>query len=405
MKVILISNWDELSTYATAWQDLAADALEPNPFYEDWMLIPALRYLGAGKRVHCLLFLQTDSRSPQRASLLCGVLPIERQHRYSALPVSGWSVWKHPHCFLTTPLFRKNHGAECLAALFKWFHSGEGACHFFEWHCLSGEGPFYQLLATQLNDCKTVPLVSELYCRAFLQRMDTVEDYLSAALSSKHRKALRRRAELLSEMGRVEYVVLQPDIDIQPWIDSFLKIEAEGWKGQEGTALACKESHRSFFVDIVTQAFERNRLLMAALLLDGAPIAQNCYFRSGRGSFHFKPAFDEQYARFSPGFHMECETIRYLHAQPDIEWMDSCTSANNEMYNRLFLSRRTIQSLVIPVGGAAGRALVSTLPLLRSLKHSLAALRPAPGEAKPPTTVKSLPLEDPAKDLPVAALR
>ena len=120
---------------------------------------------------------------------------------------------------------------------------------------------------------------------------------------------------------------------------------------------------------------------MAALLLDGAPIAQNCYFRAGRGSFHFKPAFDEQYAEFSPGFHMECETIRHLHTRPDIEWMDSCTSPDNEMYNRLFPDRRIIQSLLIPVG-AAGRLAVAALPLLKLIKHSILALRPRRGGSR-----------------------
>src|SRR5438105_4944855 len=34
-----------LEAIAPAWQDLAGRALEPNPFYEPWFLIPALRHV------------------------------------------------------------------------------------------------------------------------------------------------------------------------------------------------------------------------------------------------------------------------------------------------------------------------------------------------------------------------
>jgi hypothetical protein len=31
------------------WEALAADAAEPNPFYEHWMLLPALEAYGSGE--------------------------------------------------------------------------------------------------------------------------------------------------------------------------------------------------------------------------------------------------------------------------------------------------------------------------------------------------------------------
>jgi hypothetical protein len=70
---------------------------------------------------------------------------------------------------------------------------------------------------------------------------------------------------------------------------------------------------------------------------------------------------------------MECELIRYLHGQSEIEWMDSCTSSGNEMYNRLFIARRTIQSLIIPTRGGVGGFLVSAIPCLRYLKRTARA--------------------------------
>jgi CelD/BcsL family acetyltransferase involved in cellulose biosynthesis len=203
--------------------------------------------------------------------------------------------------------------------------------------------------------------------------MDTADQYFSVALSGKHRKALKRRTELLAELGPVEFRVADDGADIRDWIEAFLRIESSGWKGREGSAMACEESNRNFFVEAVTEAFRKKRLLMTAMRVDGKIIAENCYFRGGKGAFHFKPAFDEQYARFSPGFHMECELIRYLHGRPEIEWLDSCTSSGNEMYNRLFIARKTIQSLIIPTRGGFGGLLVSAIPCLRYLKRTARA--------------------------------
>ena len=41
MLVREIMDFDKLEEYVRPWQELALDAIEPNPFYEPWMLIPA----------------------------------------------------------------------------------------------------------------------------------------------------------------------------------------------------------------------------------------------------------------------------------------------------------------------------------------------------------------------------
>lgn len=151
-------------------------------------------------------------------------------------------------------------------------------------------------------------------------------------------------------------------------------MEAAGWKGREGSAVTSKPADREFFFDIAEEAFRRQRLLMASLTLDGTAIAQHCFFLAGQGAFYFKTGFDEQYAKFAPGFHLECETIRYLHERADIKWMDTCAGADNELYNRLFLHRRTIQTLLAPIGSGLGTLLTSSIPLFRSVKRSMHSL-------------------------------
>jgi hypothetical protein len=165
---------------------------------------------------------------------------------------------------------------------------------------------------------------------------------------------------------------MDKDENATGWIEEFLKLEASGWKGEQGTALACKEADRNFFAGVATEAYRRGRLMMLTMRLDERTIAQKCNLLAGNGSFAFKIAFDQSYARFSPGFMLEVENIHRLHQRPGIEWMDSCAVSDHSMINRLWLDRRTIKSVLVSTGKSPGDLLVSSLPLLRWMNRRIA---------------------------------
>lgn len=369
MEIRVVSDYETLRSYIPEWDDLATAVLEPNPFYEHWMLLPAIRHFSPGKNVQVAFLFQSDPAGTTRPPLLCGVFPLEKHRHYMSLPVSAWSLWKYNHCPLTTPMIRAGFARECMEALFGWLVSNSASCHLLELRHIAADGPFHQALVDQVRAIGSTPIISEVFTRALFKPMHNSEQYLSAALSAKSRSVFRRKAKQLSEMGRVDFAIL-PRGGTSDWIESFLRLERSGWKGQEGSAMACRDADRNFFVEVATEAYRKGRLLMPAMLLDGNPIAQHCYFLAGHGSFFFKPAFDEHHARFSPGFQLECEMIGQLHQMPEIAWMDSCTSPDNEMYNRLFLHRRTIQTMLVPVGKSARTIVVSAIPLLKSLKQT-----------------------------------
>jgi hypothetical protein len=107
--------------------------------------------------------------------------------------------------------------------------------------------------------------------------------------------------------------------------------------------------------------------MMLVLRLDGRAIASKCNFLAGDGAFSFKIAYDEGFARFSPGFLLEVETIRRLHARPELRWMDSCAVPGHPMADRLWLDRRELENLVIATGGRSGRPVLAALSLARRL--------------------------------------
>jgi hypothetical protein len=161
-----------------------------------------------------------------------------------------------------------------------------------------------------------------------------------------------------------------PDDDVDTWIEEYIRLEASGWKRERG-AFACRETDKDYFATIAKAAFEKGKLMLLALRLDGKAIAMKCNFIAPPGSFAYRIAFDENYAGYSPGVMMELENIRRLHHIPADEWMYSCATPKHPMIDRLWLDRRAIHSILIPTGKRVGGVVLSALPWLRSLNRRL----------------------------------
>lgn len=369
MSVVVIEDFNALEDYLQAWEDLAANALEPNPFYEPWMLMPALRAFTTGKHVRVVLVLDFKQGVP----FLCGVFPLERKTRYKKLPVAAYSMWQHLYCALCTPLIRTGSERECLNAFLDWLAS-ERDCALIEFNQVPGDGPVRRLFDDCLSERKAHTLICESHSRAMFRPAESADQYLRSALRRDHRKDLRRKTRRLSELGNLEFDALAPNGDIDRWTQEFLDLEASGWKTRDGGAFACNEVNRDYFLRVAKAAFEKGRLMMLAIRLDRKPVAMKCNLMSEPGSFAFKIAFDESFAAYSPGVLLELENVRRLHAERRVEWMDSCAAPEHPMIDRLWPHRRAIHSVLVPTGGMAGEFVISALPFLRSIKRKLRGL-------------------------------
>jgi hypothetical protein len=163
-------------------------------------------------------------------------------------------------------------------------------------------------------------------------------------------------------------------------------LEASGWKGKEGTAMICTEANRRFLTETFAAAYSAGGWRWSAIDLDGKPLGRCTGFIAGEGSFAFKPAYDEAFAKFSPGIIAEVARIRNLHELPGVRWMDSFTDAGNSMMSRLWKDRMTVQTLAFGTG-AAGSLAIAALPFLRWAKQqgkrALSAASRARAPAKP----------------------
>ena len=344
MHVRVARNLAELESIVPAWDALARDALEPNPFYESWMLLPALRAFGAGQDVRVVLMWQGER--------LAGLFPFQHVARYKSMPASALRSWLHAHCLLCTPLVLADSASACLDALFAWCDAS-----FIDFRNLPAGEPFHRALNAALAARGLKSTLSRAWSRPLLRKhRATICAQLQRQFANKERR--------LAERGRLERVTLGPADDLGRWIEEFLQLEASGWQGRRGSALACTELNRRFATDVLTNAFRRGRLQMGGLDFDGRPIGRRSSLLAGDGAYAFKTAYDETMAEFSPGVMLELDGVRQLDATPGLQWIDSHTEDGNLALERIRADERPMQSLAVAVGAWGGVA-AATLPALR----------------------------------------
>jgi len=378
--VALVSARD-LDHHLADWQDLAAHAAQPNVFLEPWFLRPAIEAFAGATDLRFALVYRPSTRQ-DTPPLLCGLFPLEQDRRWKKLPLRVWRLWRHDYSFLSTPLVRAGHEADCLNGLLDAIEAEQGGPALLELPNVDGAGPFHRGLVEVLGQRSSNAFCLSELNRAILETGGDWQQYVVDSLTSHNRRELRRQRRRLADQGDITVRISEGTEFTDYWMEQFLRLEADGWKGKAGTAIGLDGTHRQFFHEITHAAAQRGQLMLLGLFLNNEPIAMKWNFRSGEGSFAFKIAYDESFAKFSPGVHLEIENIRLLHQQPDIRWMDSCAVPQHFMINRLWRQRRTIRHLLISTGRLSGDAVVALAPLARVLRRRWRSIRHT-GTARP----------------------
>lgn len=335
---------------AAGWADLAAAAAEPNIFYSPALLLPALAAF-SDEAVRLAVVEGDDGR-------LLALAPVAPLRGYSRLPVRYLATWMHPHCFFAAPLLRRGHEAAALAALFD-LVEGDGA--FFRLRHLDADGRVFAAARAVAAQTDRRAAISGAYERALLKGGFDAARYLQDALRGKKRKELRRLRARLEETGAVSFETLEDRKALGDWTLEFLALESAGWKGREGTALASDPASSRFFADALVTAHDAGALRFHRLSHGAKPIAMIVNFIENGAGYSFKIAYDETYARFSPGVMLEVEMLKPLECEPGLAFIDSCAQRDHPMINSLWRERRAIAALNISRRDAPSRMLFRIL--------------------------------------------
>ena len=335
-----------------AWDALAECAAEPNPFHEAWYLLAALRAHDPAGSVK-LLRVEADGD-------LAGILPLQPTGRYYRWPIPHLSGWSHANCFLGQPLVARGLERPFWRAVLAWADRNAGRALFLHLLHMPLDGPLYAALQSVLAEQGRLGAVVHREERALLASEQSPQDYFEASLSAKKRKELRRQYTRLSELGELSFERSSDDTGLTRWAEDFLALEHSGWKGAQGSALASHQTTTRMFKEALSGAAARGRLERLTLTLNGEPIAMLVNFITAPGAYSYKTAFDERYARFSPGVLIQRENLALL-GRTDIAWCDSCAAADHPMIDHIWRERRAVGRLSIAIGGTLRRALFGRL--------------------------------------------
>lgn len=334
-----------------AWHDLAARAVEPNPYNEPDFVLPALRHLPGGRAVGLLVV--------WRGRDIDACVAVQRFKRArSAPPVPALSVWSHPYQFLGTPLLDAQHLSEALAAMLSPPLAVRGASLFFTARWMSDDGPVRDALHDVLARRGREMFRWTSAPRAVLRRGSS-----GHPPSEKRYKRVRGyRRELERNLGPV----LTRDRSSDPAaVDRFLALEASGWKGRAGTAMASRAAHAQFFREACSRFSRAGRLQLLSLEVPGRSLAMQCNLVSGKGVFHFKSAYDESFAHYRPGVQLLLDASETFWNTPSFEFLDSCTDPENTLFNDLWPDRRQVATIALPLDNHLGKAVIHGMDMLR----------------------------------------
>ncbi|UPJ56413.1 GNAT family N-acetyltransferase [Bradyrhizobium sp. 192] len=322
------------------WRALAQRAIEPNGYYlPGWELAVSATARGRTEASALPAFDGSSTR-------LIGLMPVIPLWRAVKIPLPAL-VSAHPYGTLCSPLIDRDAPIEAATRLLQ--QAREAGAHALVLNDVALDGAAMTALKQVLDRDGLKPRVLSSYVRASLDATQDDETLLREALGTKKLKELRRQRHRLEEHGPVAFDVARRPDEIGPALETFLQLEASGWKGKRGTALAQHAGDATFIRRAVPTLAETAQCEIITLRTGTAPIAAGIVLRHQDRAFFFKLGIDERFAKFSPGVQLTLELTRHLCADPAIASADSTASADHPMINPIWRGRFAIGDVLIPL--------------------------------------------------------
>ena len=345
-----------LGAIAPQWRALAARALEPNVFYEPAFAVPAAAVwgdlVGAG-----LVWSHTDR--------LIGLFPARIERPFGLPVLVGWT---HPYGPLGTPLVDRDDADAIIAAWLEYLAAGDELPFLAMLPLVPEQGLFTAALTAALSR-RSLPSASfGRHERALLAPGEERVHYIEHAIGAKKRKDLRRQRHRLADVDtlKIDHTTQAPLITEA--LRDFLAVEARGWKGRAGSAAANHTDIARFIDGAIDELAAQGKARIDRLRIGGRTIAAAVTLRSGDKAWTWKIAYDEEFARASPGVQLMLEATESLLADRTIASVDSCATADHPMIDHLWRERLALSDRLIATGAEPPVfALASGLERLRRM--------------------------------------
>jgi CelD/BcsL family acetyltransferase involved in cellulose biosynthesis len=328
------------------WRALTERAVEPNGYYlPDWEL--AVNAFATGRTGASALNAWSETPLvPDGAARLIGLLPVISMWRAYKIPLPALAS-ASPYGTLCTPLLDRETAGGAVNLMIAQARSA--GAHALILRDVPLNGAAMKAITDVLRQRGMRPRVLQSHARACLDARRDGDELLRNALGGKKLKELRRQRNRLAEHGAVRFDVARTPEAVAAAVETFMALEASGWKARRGTALKQDDGDAGFIRRATAGLVQIGQCEIVTLCAGETPVAAAIVLRHQDRAFYFKLGVDERFAKFSPGVQLTLELTRHLCAHAAIATADSTAGADHPMINPIWRGRLQIGDVLIPL--------------------------------------------------------
>ena len=318
-----------------AWEDLSRRCAEDNVYYTPRYATALLEHVDRSSSVQfAVVWDGTD---------LVAFMPIVKSRLSIPFVQPTARAWRTKYTFSCMPLLddvRRSEAAAALLDVLATISAGDWVIP-----TVNVGGATSSALTAALERSGYRWLHLNHFQRAILEAGGSFDEHLKSRIASKRRRELARNRRRLEELGALRHQVHRAGEGLERAVEAFLQLEASGWKGRRGTALACSETTRRFALSAFTGDPATSICRADVLTLDDKPIAVGLAACSGRTGFTVKCSFDEAYRSYGAGLILEMEVIRSFFSDKWAARLDAAT-AGTHVIDALWSGRIEVADLM-----------------------------------------------------------
>ncbi|MDS7595267.1 GNAT family N-acetyltransferase [Agrobacterium tumefaciens] len=353
---------------------LSNRVMEANVFFTGRLLAPAMPRLEDKSVRFALIRDENGLRSRMRL-----LMPFTVEKPGFSIGPSIIRIWANPFGPLGTPLVDTEGAPETIDNLFDALSDKEMRLpNVLVLPDIRLDGPFSRLVKA-IAMSRNLPLtMTGTYQRPMLESLQDGDTYLQEALAPHHLREMRRQWRQLEKLGAVSYTVSRQVKDIRYRMEEFLALEASGWKGKKRTALVNDRYRAAFAREAVNNLAEADAVRIHTIDLNGTAIASIVVFLTAGEAYTWKTAFDESYAKYSPGKLLIQKLTDWHLDDANILRSDSCAVPDHPIMSRFWKERQEMGTLIVGLTQNSDRdvrQVSSHVEMYRSTRNLARSLR------------------------------
>jgi CelD/BcsL family acetyltransferase involved in cellulose biosynthesis len=354
-----------LSGEIEAWRALAGRALEPNVFLEPTFALAAAPALGANVQAG-----QIWSQSAPHE--LLGLFPVRIEAARYGLPLPVLCSWTHPYAPFGTPLVHRDAAEPAISSWLDHIARNPSLPGLMLMPYVHDDGAFAGVLDAVVARRGSANESFDRHQRALLAPADDRFHYLDHAIAPKRRKELARQWRRMQDLGPVAVTRAETPGAATAALADFFRLEANGWKGRAGSAADNDPGIRQFVTQAVSTLAAQGQTAVHRLCIGDQAIAACITLRSGHNAWCWKIAYDEGYARFSPGAQLLVHVTNDLLGDATITSVDSLATPEHPLIDHIWRERCTMSDRLIALrtDSFVPFSVISRLEAMRRLGRS-----------------------------------